>query len=285
MKHLNLDTTFRVDDDSIHLGFKLFTFPGGEPHIKLDEPDKLKGSEVIITHRISSFNKLGEVLVAVNALKNAQVENISLFLPCFPGSRQDRVAVPGEALTVKVYADIINAQGFKNVAILDAHSDVTPALLDNCISINNHEFVKKALEDMGEVDQPVLISPDAGANKKIKDLAKYLVGEGIKLPIVKCDKTRDVETGNITGFEIYSTDIQNKDCIIVDDLCDGGGTFLGLAKELKTKGARNVHLIVTHGIFSKGTQTLEGVFKSIHTTDSTEPHEFATVNIIKIKNI
>lgn len=284
MKHLNLDKTFRVDDDAIALGFELITFPGGEPHIKLTAPEKLKGSEVIITHRITSFNRLGEVLVAVNALRNAQVSEISLFIPCFPGSRQDRVAVPGEALTVKVYADIINSQGFKNVAIMDAHSDVTPALIENCISIDNHEFVKKALANITAKDC-VLISPDAGANKKVKDLAKYLSSEGLKLPVIKCDKARDVETGNITGFEVYSDDLISSDCIIVDDLCDGGGTFLGLAAELKKKNAGDVHLVVTHGIFSKGTQIIESVFKSVTCTDSFPKQDGSTINVIKIKNI
>ena len=145
MKHLNLDKQFKVDDEAYEIDHKLFSFPGGEPHIKLAEPEKLKGTSVIITHRVSSFNHMGEILVAVNALRNAQVSDISLFLPYLPGARQDRVAVAGEALTAKVYTDIINAQGFKNVAILDSHSDVAPALLDACISINNHEFVVKAL--------------------------------------------------------------------------------------------------------------------------------------------
>lgn len=294
MKNLSLDKKFKVDDEAYEIDHKLFSFPGGEPHIKLTEPEKLKGSSVIITHRVQSFNHMGEILVAVNALRNAQVKDISLFLPYLPGARQDRVAVAGEALTTKVYTDIINAQGFKNVVIIDPHSDVAPALLDNCIVLTNHEIVEKALATIGPVTDPVLISPDAGANKKIKDLAVYLNKAGLISQVVKCDKSRDVKTGIIEGFEVYADDLQGKTCIIVDDICDGGGTFVGLAEELKKKGAGDIHLIVTHGIFSKGWEPFTKLFKSITCSDSFSTIDFKdpdnrwpgfSVNQLKIKDI
>ena len=81
------------------------------------------------------------------------------------------------------------------------------------------------------------------------------------------DKTRDVMTGKITGFEVYADDLKGKSCIIVDDICDGGGTFAGLAIELRKKGARKVHLIVTHGTFSKGLTTLTN-FDSVITSSA-----------------
>ena len=294
MKVLNLDPHFIVDDEACVIEHKLFTFPGGEPHIKLANPEELNGEKVIISHRITSFNKIGEVLVAADALRNADVSEISLFIPYLPGARQDRVAVPGEALTVKVYTDIINSQNFKIVAILDAHSDVAPALLDNCTSVNNYDFVEKALEQLGTVTDPILISPDAGANKKIKDLCVYLNKKGLIRTIVKCDKSRDVKTGSIDGFEVYADNLEGRTCIIVDDICDGGGTFVGLAEELKKKGAGDIHLIVTHGIFSKGWEPFTKLFKSITCTDSFKNIEFNdpdnrwpgfSVNQIKLKDI
>src|SRR5690606_20401798 len=142
----------------------------------------------------------------------------------------------------------------------------TPALLNNCHVINNHEFVRECLGDISDNDgryNPIIISPDAGSNKKIKDLAKYIHeldggDTGNVITVVKCDKSRDVSTGNISGFEVYSDDLQGRDCIIVDDICDGGGTFIGLAQELEKKNAGSLYLIVTHGIFSKGLKELCG---------------------------
>jgi ribose-phosphate pyrophosphokinase len=72
----------------------------------------------------------------------------------------------------------------------------------------------------------------------------------------------------LEGFRVYEDDLQGKDCLIVDDICDGGGTFIGLAKELKKHNAGNLYLSVSHGIFSKGLKELNQYFTNIFTTDS-----------------
>ena len=177
--------------------------------------------------------------MAVDALRRTLYKGrVNLFLPYFPGARQDRVMNSGESLTVKVYADIINAMKFDLVTILDPHSEVAPALINNCDVIDNHKFVRQCINDICGIDKSisdlVYVSPDAGAQKKIYNL-KRQIDLYSKSSLVKCDKKRDVVNGNLSGFEVYADDLEGKSCLLIDDICDGGGTFIGLAEELKKK--------------------------------------------------
>lgn len=257
---LNLNTSFKPVQGT-EIAFKSFTFSGGEPHIKIDT-DFDKSEEVTVTHRINSFNDLGLLCLAVDALRHMDVTLANLVIPYFPAARQDRLMIPGEPLSVKVYAEIINSFGFKKVVVLDPHSEVTPAVLDRCYAVPNHTFVQEVIRLIGT--DVTLISPDGGALKKIYKVSEFLGG----VEVVECSKSRDVKTGKLTGFKVYADDLQGKNCLIVDDICDGGGTFLGLAEELKKKHAGNLYLAVTHGIFNKGFDELKEVFQHIYTTNS-----------------
>jgi ribose-phosphate pyrophosphokinase len=115
-----------------------------------------------------------------------------------------------------------------------------------------------------------LISPDAGSNKKIFDLAKSI---GFTGEIIRCDKLRDIPTGNITETIVYKDDLNGKDCIILDDICDGGRTFIELAKVLKQKNGGKIYLVVTHGIFSAGFDQLIQQIDGIFTTNSVKDIE------------
>jgi ribose-phosphate pyrophosphokinase len=290
MKYLNLTEGYNpmgAESGSI-IDYEFFQFSGGEPHIKINL-HTFHYKEIIITIRIGIFNDIGKLVVATDALRRLLVGRdikISLFLAYFPGARQDRVMVKGEPLTVKVYADIINQLNFNEVSIFDPHSEVTPALINNVYVHNNHQLVVQAINDMAYEHKGYfnIVSPDAGANKKIKELVKYLASnkpqpnidqtvhsggyftDGDQL--VKCDKSRDVKTGKITGFDVYADDLNGNPTIVVDDICDGGATFIGLAKELRKKNAGDLYLIVSHGIFSKGFKELRKYYKGIYTTDS-----------------
>lgn len=158
MKSLNLDPAFKPLSFE-EVKYESFTFAGGEPHIKIDST--LTEKEVVITHRIKSFSDIGLLLLSVDALKRMGVENLHLVLPYFPAARQDRLMIPGEPLSVKVYADIINAQGFSSVRVFDPHSEVTPALLDNCITIPKYTFIDEVLRQIGE--DVLFVSPDGEA--------------------------------------------------------------------------------------------------------------------------
>ncbi|HIP33686.1 MAG TPA: ribose-phosphate pyrophosphokinase [Crocinitomix sp.] len=273
---LNLDNSFNPYPDKKVIAFESFTFSGGEPHIKILD-DLTTTKEVFITHRIKSFNDIGLLLVAVNALRNMEVEKINLFMPYFPAARQDRLMVKGEALSVKVYAELINNLYLNSITIFDPHSEVTSALLNNCNVIENHQFIENVIKTLDK--NTLLISPDGGALKKIYKVASYLQN----YEVIECSKSRNVKTGKLSGFKVYTDDLQGKDCLIVDDICDGGGTFLGLAKELKAKNAGKLYLAVSHGIFSKGLEELSKEFEIIFTTNSFKGIE--TTNQVKQINI
>ncbi len=257
---LNLDPTFRPFPHLAEIEFQAFSFAGGEPHIKI-APDTIY-DKVMLTHRVCSFNDFGLLLITIDALKRLDVAHIEVFIPYFPAARQDRVMVEGESLSVKVYADILNSLGLAKVHIYDPHSDVTPALLNNSRTINNHSLVSKVVDHIGK--DMYIVSPDGGALKKIHKVAAHLQD----YEVVECGKSRDVKTGRLSGFKVPLDDLNAKACLIVDDICDGGGTFMGLAEELKARNAGPLYLVVSHGIFSKGLDKLKGHFEIIFTTDS-----------------
>lgn len=274
---LNLDPKFAPFQNQEEIKFQSFTFSGGEPHIKI-APDFDTNRKVTITHRLNSFNDLGLLCVTVDALRRMDVKIIDLFIPYFPAARQDRVMIPGEPLSVKVYADIINAMQLNKVYVFDAHSEVTPALLNNSTVIPNYTFIKAVLESIG--NNVKLISPDGGALKKIYKVSEFLGG----VEVVECNKSRDVKTGKLSGFKVYENDLQGMDCLIVDDICDGGGTFVGLAEELKKKNAGKLYLAVSHGIFNKGFEVLN-CFDGIFTTNSFKDFEGESVKVIGLDQL
>ena len=272
---LNLDNNFKPFAAKKEIEFQSFIFSGGEPHIKI-KPDFDVLETITITHRINSFNDFGMLILAVDALKRMGVKLINVFIPYFPGARQDRVMIAGEPLSVKVYADILNSLKLNKITVFDAHSEVTPALLDNCEVISNHAFIAEVLKKIGS--DVKLISPDGGALKKIYKVSEYLGG----IDVVECSKSRDVKTGKLSGFKVYDDNLQGMDCLIVDDICDGGGTFIGLAEELKNKNAGRLYLAVSHGIFNKGFEAMKA-FERIFTTDSFRDFDEEMVEVIKLK--
>lgn len=272
---LNLDKNFRPIASENEIEFQNFIFSGGEPHIKIKSNFDVN-QPVMITHRINSFNDFGLLLLTVDALRRMNVKIINAFVPYFPAARQDRIMIPGEPLSVKVYANIINSLGLNKVIIFDPHSEVTPALLNNVEVIYNYQFIEEVIKKIST--EVKLISPDGGALKKIYKVSEYLGG----IDVVECSKSRDVKTGKLFGFKVYNDDLQGADCLIVDDICDGGGTFIGLAEALKNMKAGKLYLAVSHGIFSKGFTELKAVFEKIYTTNSFKDFEKESVEVFKI---
>lgn len=258
MIKLNIDKGFEPFGSGID--FEVFDFPSGcEPHIKIKE---INAEKVLITLRIRNLNQLMLLFLATDALKRSGVKEIEAFIPYLPFARQDRVMVSGEPLSVKVISDLINLQNYSKVTIYDAHSEVSLALINNAVGIDNHSFVKEVLKDK---ENYLICSPDAGAYKKIFKLCQKI---GYKDEIVLCNKVRDVSNGKIQNIMIANNDLQGKDLYIVDDICDGGGTFTILSKELKKRNCGKVNLIVSHGIFSKGEEPLKEDIDMVYTTDS-----------------
>ena len=173
-------------------------------------------------------------------------------------------------------ANFINQLNFSKVTIWDAHSDVSPALLHRVVNIPQLSLLMRCEElcqrlATGEL---TLISPDAGASKKTIKIAEAFKGEP---EVIQAQKIRDLKSGDIISTEIIG-DVQGKKVLIADDICDGGRTFIELAKVLRAKGAIEISLFITHGIFSKGVDVFEGLIDTIYTTDSFKPAAEFTKN-------
>jgi ribose-phosphate pyrophosphokinase len=263
-----MNTLNLIYPEQSDIKYRSMVFPDGQPHIKLDI-DSIslldKKAPLRILTRICNSNDLMLLLFVKNTLDYLEFEHIELHISYLLAARMDRVMLEGEPFSLKVVADMINLASFKKVRIFDPHSEVTTALVLKSYTVTNHAFVKDALDhylSARENEKYCLVSPDAGALKKIHKLAQCLQIDNV----VECMKERDLKTGTLTNFKATTEHLDGQTCCIVDDICDGGGTFAGTAAMLKEKGASKVVLIVSHGIFSKGID-IAGI-DAIYTTDS-----------------
>lgn len=240
-----------------------FNFAGGECHVKIG-PGAIQRRTELTAHLYTS-NDIMSLLLTVDAVRRVNsLTSIDLTIPYFPYARQDRVCNPGESFSLKVMADLVNQLNCTSVTVYDPHSEVTTSLLHNCVVVSQADIVAqsplaKHITDNGWL----LVSPDAGAEKKIHTLVERLATKAHTPSVLCAKKTRESATGRITATEVKG-DVRGKDMIIIDDICDGGRTFIELAKALKEGGARDIHLYVTHGIFSKGLDELKVYFKHIY---------------------
>jgi ribose-phosphate pyrophosphokinase len=191
-------------------------------------------------------------------------------MPYIPYARQDRVCNDGEAFSVRAFARIINALQFSSVVVWDAHSDVSVALLERCINVPRYQLMVSNPDIANWINKSqldgwpmYLVSPDAGAVKKSYDTAKaFPQFKGI----IFAEKVRDTATGKIlkTVIRDVPDDINQANLLIADDICDGGRTFIELAKEIKRLHAPGqLNLYVTHGIFSAGMEVLTEHFDNV----------------------
>ena len=270
---LNLDKDFAPVYSQYNIDFTSLDFYSGiEPHVKIDPEtfDFDDDTVTLITGRPQNGNDLIRIFLAANAVRELKKESkLWLFLSFIPFARQDRVCVEGEPLSVKAFVGLINSQKFGRVFVFDPHSDVGPALIDNCCVIKNYTFVKEvfdSLQSMRTSDEPKinLVSPDAGAYKKIFTTAKEI---GYNDDIILCDKVRELSTGKIIQTTVNKEDLQGNDILIIDDICDGGRTFIEIAKELKKRNCGKIYLAVTFGIFSNGFEELGKHFAGIFCTN------------------
>lgn len=283
------------------IDYKLLQFSGGEYHIQLlGKIYYATVEKVVITHRMNTPADIVLLHIAVNALRLVGVKRFDLVMPYVPYARQDRHTDEnfGQSFTLDVFADLINPLGFEKIYSLDVHSNVTPALVKNLNNVSNLPYVVRAINYSRQIrtvnevfttiqksEEPIwLISPDSGANSKINKLHKELLNFNIGIKgVLKCDKKRDVLTGKLSGFEVPNVDMQGFDYMIVDDICDGGGTFIGLAKELAKHNPGNGYLFVSHGIFSAGYDTLNEIFQKIYTTNSVKDIEHPLIKQFKFE--
>lgn len=245
-------------------------FPGGELHITNKwqrdwEQERFNQNTVVC--RIQSSDDFIKLALFTDAYKRVFKKlPDNLLIPYIPYARQDRVPVWGEALSIKVFSTLLNTLGYPRITVVDPHSDVSTALIENVEIIPQWDIWNLILRQEFEKALPFdLISPDAGALKKIYNLQKCLAVGGCN-NIRVGTKHRDVETGQITGTTVDG-EAKNPVGIVVDDICDGGRTFVELGKILREQ-YQGLYLVITHGIFSNGFDELLKYYDGIYCTNS-----------------
>ena len=256
------DLVMDSPDGDVSLGVKITTFPDGQRDLRIVNLPVHDTAR--IDARLRNFSDLDLLIMAKRSLDDLGVKEVDLKCPYLPGARSDRrFGKGGTRYLAEVVAPIINALGFRVVVVWDPHSDVAENVVAKMAKVPFHEVFAGRLS---RFDHPMLASPDAGATKKVYDVAS---ATGIT-SVLLCSKHRDVATGKITGTHVPGTD-HSGDIVVCDDIVDGGRTFTELAKAARASApSARLHLVVTHGIFSSAPlfDELTRAYSSITTTNS-----------------
>lgn len=250
-----------------NLPHNTFAFPVGELQVTIEPAGSFDRLNVNL--RFEKSDDIVELMLLVDAASRAGYPAGTLTMPYVPFSRQDRVNARGESLSLAVFANLINSLNFQRVIIHDPHSDVSTALLKNCIVVQQWELMT-LLIDSKVRGNFWLVSPDAGALKKTYSLAKMFTGTSRFKGVIEASKKRNTATGEITETvvpdwgPIFNYNRAADTYVIVDDICDGGRTFIELAKALRLRSVEKIHLYVTHGFFTKGKQVFDGLIDEVH---------------------
>lgn len=238
--------------------YNSFVHSGGEIHINLEEIPESKNT--LIRADLNSSEDIMKLFMVTNAIDNRLDTYLTAYIPYFPYARADRVIKNGggDSFGCKVMANLINSQHYDKVIVLDPHSYVVEACLDRCIALKPYKLIEKAIDKKAGI---TFVSPDAGAEKRVFEYAKKYGAN-----FVRATKNRDLTTGEIKSVTLIDSPEPDQYFYIIDDICDGGKTFIELAKVLPMDGPK--YLVVTHGIFSKGFKELNKYYEHIYTTDS-----------------
>lgn len=193
-----------------------------------------------------------------------------LIMPYICHARMDRIKNNEDIFTLKYFCETINSLNFDSVTVLDAHSNVSLALLNNVKSMNVKSFIDVAISNSAP---DVIFFPDEGAMKRYSEVVS------VKKPIAFGMKKRDWSTGAILGLDVFGNveALNGAKVLIIDDICSRGGTFYHSAKKLKELGAAEIDLYITHceDTIQEGELLKDnGLINKIYTTNS----------LIKIKN-
>lgn len=201
---------------------------------------------------------------------------IDLVMPYIPNARMDRVKNPEDVFTLKYFAELLNSLKLSSVEVLDPHSSVSEALIDNLIIRNPKPYINEALDAIPS-DNMLMFYPDEGSVKRYADMFKIPYAFGIK--------KRNWETGKIEGLDVAGAvdQIAGKDILIVDDICSRGGTFYHSAKRLKELGANKIYLYVSHceNTILEGELLTSGLIEKVYTTDSIFTKEHEKIEVLK----
>lgn len=240
---------------ALDIKFAMFKFPAGEHHIRVESV----GDSPTVYWDYAGDDEIVALMLLFNAIEEMGKKPPVLSIGYLPFARQDRVAVKGESFSLRVMANVINSFGCRKVYLHDPHSDVAAALIRNVQVVEQYEIFHAFLE---KKENFILVSPDGGALKKIYKLAPLTKA----LKVIECSKLRDVKTGKITDVHVPCGSGIENEFVIVDDICDGGRTFVEIAKDIKCENPNaKVTLMVTHGLFTKGLGVFDGLIDEIYT--------------------
>lgn len=242
-----------IRPENSEIKYNIIQFPDGEPHIVLGEIDRKK--EVDVLCRITNPTDLF-ILMQVGDILNRQGVLFNLSILYLMSMRMDRVISYNEAFSLSIVTQVINDMFPMSVGVLEPHSSRTKWLIDSRwkeLKVCKPDFISRCQK----------VFPDEGA------ALRY--GANPYEDII-CSKVRDKSTGQLSGFKIENLVVLHncdKPFIVIDDLCDGGGTFKGIAQLLKEECPdRERHIYVTHMVNPKGIATLSENYNKVYFTNS-----------------
>ncbi len=271
-----METTIIDSDNYSASGIETFFFPGGEPHVKLPQFK----DQVLFFGKLRNWNDVGLAALVIDGLHRQCCFSIP-FIPYFPGARQDR-SDGSCGFTLSVMLNTLHRWQESYLRVFDAHSSV---MLNRGNSVKSFDWTD--LEFPKRDNVVGIIAPDKGALERAHAFAAKFYPSA---DVFHGSKNRDPSTGKLSNYSIPEL---NKigHYIIVDDICDGGGTFNLLIEAIKKDaylmyGAPTFELVVSHGIFSKGLDAIDPMITKITTTNSwCQLPESDRLTVIKLEQL
>lgn len=245
---------------------KIEHFPDGTILLKESvEVNHKENRSAKILWKFENNEELAVLICLTKHLKSHGVSNIHLDMPYIPNARQDRVKTNEDVFTLKYFAEVINWLGFRSVTVLDPHSSVSEALIDNLVVKSPKEYIEKVISQLADDDNDLLMFyPDEGAMKRYSGMIERPFAFGIK--------KRDWATGKIMGLDVFGMTelISNSKVLIVDDISSRGGTFFHSASKLRELGAKEVYLYISHceNTILEGEVLKGNLIQKVYTTNS-----------------
>ena len=217
-------------------------FADGEVYIEINE--NIRGNSIFVIQSTSNpaNDNLMELLICIDALRRSSAKNITAVIPYFGYARQDRKVVPRTAISAKLVSNLITNAGANRILSVDLHAGQIQGFFD--IPVDNlfaTPIFARYIKNKMKLKNMICVSPDVGGVERTRALSRRLNSS-----IAIIDKRRPApgksEVMNIVG------NVKNKNCVIVDDIIDSGGTIVNAAKALKEKGAKDVYVFITHAV-------------------------------------
>lgn len=245
-----------IDSDSYAAArIETLCFPGGEPHVKVP---KFEG-DVLVHLKLRTWEQVGFAALVLDALMQQVNVCLHTFIPYFPGARQDKLSEGLAPFTVGVMANLLGRTW--RTWVLDPHSHVLSGQLDYMVTMPSDLGLQSLRSVVG------IIAPDEGALGRAHD---YRDAFHPKAELIQCSKKRNPKNGRLSDCVVPKIEKVGR-YVIVDDICDGGGTFNLLADAFFSDpvGVKcSLDMFVSHGIFSKGLDAINPYIEHITTTDS-----------------